>query len=115
MRLTLHTDLAFRTLIHLGLQREGRVQTEEIAAAWRISSNHLDKVVQRLAAAGLQVVVRIRADACQALQQPAHAPRIPALALLPATEPHGVARFHRQQLRAKKRRFPVQELLHRRP
>ena len=53
MRLTLHTDLAFRTLIHLGLRDGRRVQTEEIAAAWRISSNHLDKVVQRLAAAGL--------------------------------------------------------------
>ena len=52
MRLTLHTDLAFRTLIHLGLRPGVRVQTEEIAAAWRISSNHLDKVVQRLAAAG---------------------------------------------------------------
>src|SRR4051794_6016749 len=52
MRLTLHTDLAFRTLIHLGLRPGVRVQTEEIASAWRISSNHLDKVVQRLAAAG---------------------------------------------------------------
>lgn len=52
MRLTLHTDLAFRTLLHLGLRPGVRVQTEEIAAAWRISSNHLDKVVQRLAAAG---------------------------------------------------------------
>lgn len=52
MRLTLHTDLAFRTLMHLGLRPGVRVQTEEIAAAWRISANHLDKVVQRLAAAG---------------------------------------------------------------
>ncbi|WP_431269759.1 RrF2 family transcriptional regulator [Dankookia sp. P2] len=33
--------------------RTGACRTEEIAAAWRISSNHLDKVVQRLAAAGL--------------------------------------------------------------
>ncbi|MCB4822935.1 RrF2 family transcriptional regulator [Roseicella aerolata] len=52
MRLTLHTDLAFRTLMHLGLRPGARVQTEEIATAWRISANHLDKVVQRLAAAG---------------------------------------------------------------
>jgi Rrf2 family nitric oxide-sensitive transcriptional repressor len=52
MRLTLHTDLAFRTLMHLGLQPGRRVQTEEIAVAWRISINHLEKVVQRLAQAG---------------------------------------------------------------
>ncbi|TCZ66692.1 RrF2 family transcriptional regulator [Roseicella aquatilis] len=52
MRLTLHTDLAFRTLMHLGLKPGVRVQTEEIAATWRISANHLDKVVQRLAAGG---------------------------------------------------------------
>ncbi|MDO9712431.1 RrF2 family transcriptional regulator [Paracraurococcus lichenis] len=52
MRLTLHTDLAFRTLMHLALRPGARVQTEEIATAWRISANHLDKVVQRLAAAG---------------------------------------------------------------
>lgn len=52
MRLTLQTDLAFRTLMHLGLRPGRRVQTEEIAAAWRISANHLDKVVQRLAAGG---------------------------------------------------------------
>ena len=47
-------------LIHLGLRHGRRVQTEEIAAAWRISSNHLDKVVQRLAAAGLMETRRGR-------------------------------------------------------
>ncbi|NOG73238.1 Rrf2 family transcriptional regulator [Roseicella sp. DB1501] len=52
MRLTLHSDLAFRTLIHLALHPGQRVQTEAIAGAWRISGNHLDKVVQRLAGAG---------------------------------------------------------------
>jgi len=52
MRLTLHTDFAFRTLIHLGLRPGVRVPVEDIAAAWRVSGNHLDKVVQRLAQAG---------------------------------------------------------------
>lgn len=71
MRLTLHTDLAFRTLVHLGLQDGGRVQTEEIAAAWRISGNHLDKVVQRLAAAGLVETRRGRGGGLRLARDPA--------------------------------------------
>jgi Rrf2 family nitric oxide-sensitive transcriptional repressor len=71
MRLTLHTDLAFRTLMHLGLRPGLRVQTEEIAAAWRISGHHLDKVVQRLAAAGLVETRRGRGGGITLARPPA--------------------------------------------
>ncbi|MBK1661835.1 RrF2 family transcriptional regulator [Paracraurococcus ruber] len=75
MRLTLQTDLAFRTLMHLGLRPGRRVQTEDIARAWRISGNHLDKVVQRLAAAGFVETRRGRGGG-MLLARPAEAIRL---------------------------------------
>ena len=49
MQLTLHADYAFRVLLYLGSQPEGRVvSTEEISAGYGISRNHLVRVVQTL-------------------------------------------------------------------
>ena len=59
MRLTLYTDYALRMLIHLGIQRDGRLVTVgEIATAYGISKNHLTKVAHQLGLAGYVETVR---------------------------------------------------------
>lgn len=52
MRITVHADYAMRVLMYLALQTGRRAVVGEIASAYKISSHHLDKVVQRLARAG---------------------------------------------------------------
>jgi Rrf2 family nitric oxide-sensitive transcriptional repressor len=58
MRLTLHTDYALRTLIYLGLRRDRRVSIREIADAYRVSENHLVKVVHNLGRGGFVETTR---------------------------------------------------------
>jgi Rrf2 family nitric oxide-sensitive transcriptional repressor len=58
MRLTLHTDYALRTLIYLGLRPDRRASIREIAAAHRISENHLVKVVHNLGRGGFLETTR---------------------------------------------------------
>jgi len=48
MRLTTHSDLAFRTLLFLGVAGERGATIPEIAAAFSASENHLRKVVVEL-------------------------------------------------------------------
>lgn len=49
MQMTLHADYAFRVLLYLGSQAEGRVvSTEEISRSYGISRHHLVRVVQTL-------------------------------------------------------------------
>ncbi|BAU47936.1 Rrf2 family transcriptional regulator [Sulfurifustis variabilis] len=58
MRLTTFTDYTLRVLMYLGLQ-EGRLSTiAEIARAYRVSENHLMKVVHYGATRGLLETVR---------------------------------------------------------
>lgn len=52
MRLTQTTDYALRVLIYLAVSPDEQVTIREISAAYRISQNHLMKVVQQLAANG---------------------------------------------------------------
>lgn len=54
MRLTKHTDYAFRVLIYLASMPEDRLSTvQEIAEKYNVSRSHIMKVVQKLAGAGL--------------------------------------------------------------
>jgi Rrf2 family transcriptional regulator, nitric oxide-sensitive transcriptional repressor len=53
MQLTLHADYAFRVLIYLGSQPDGRVvPTQEISRSYGISGHHLVRVVQTLSENG---------------------------------------------------------------
>jgi Rrf2 family nitric oxide-sensitive transcriptional repressor len=58
MRLTAFTDFGFRTLMRLAGEPDAIITTEAIAREFSISRNHLNKVVQNLAAAGLVRTVR---------------------------------------------------------
>ncbi|OZA30675.1 MAG: BadM/Rrf2 family transcriptional regulator [Hydrogenophilales bacterium 17-61-9] len=54
MRLTKHTDYAFRVLIYLASMPQGRLSTvQEIAGQFDVSRSHIMKIVQKLAGAGL--------------------------------------------------------------
>ncbi len=58
MRLTRHTDYSLRVLLYLGA-RPGRLASiGEIAAAHRVSKNHLTKVARSLVEAGWVATVR---------------------------------------------------------
>lgn len=52
MNLTTHTDYALRVLITLTLARPEKLTVGELAHAYEASENHLNKVVQKLAALG---------------------------------------------------------------
>lgn len=60
MRLSLHTDYALRTLMHLGLYQDRLCSIAEIAETHRISQNHLMKVVQHLGKLGFVTTLRGR-------------------------------------------------------
>ena len=52
MRLTSHTDYSLRVLIYLALNGDRRSNVSEIAARFRISRNHLVKVIHGLSRGG---------------------------------------------------------------
>jgi Rrf2 family nitric oxide-sensitive transcriptional repressor len=53
LRLNLSTDYALRTLLYLASRPGEVVSTREVASFYRISADHVSKVVQHLAHAGL--------------------------------------------------------------
>ncbi|POB09380.1 Rrf2 family transcriptional regulator [Sulfobacillus sp. hq2] len=61
MNLTLFTDYSLRVLIYVATQPENRLtNVQEVATAYRISNNHLVKVVHKLGNLGLLETVRGR-------------------------------------------------------
>jgi len=58
MQLTLFTDYSLRVLIYLGAHPERLCTISEIAESYRISENHLMKVVNRLSSVGYIDTVR---------------------------------------------------------
>ncbi len=58
MRLTSFSDYTLRTLMYLALHPDRFVTIAEVAAAYRISSNHLMKVAQHLAGEGHVITLR---------------------------------------------------------
>jgi len=52
MRLSLHSDLALRVLMHLALTGENRATIQGISEAFGVSRNHLMKVAHELAGLG---------------------------------------------------------------
>jgi Rrf2 family nitric oxide-sensitive transcriptional repressor len=71
MRLTTHTDYALRVLIRLALQPQELVTIAEIARFYRISENHLMKVVHQLGIAGYVETVRGHGGGLRLAQSPA--------------------------------------------
>lgn len=60
MKLTLHTDYAYRVLIHLAVSPKVQCTVNEIAEAYDISAHHLTKIVNTLAKAGFITAIRGR-------------------------------------------------------
>lgn len=60
MQLSLHADYACRVLIYLASRDASRSSIEEIARAFKISENHLVKVVHRLGQLGFIETMRGR-------------------------------------------------------
>ena len=76
MKLTLYTDYALRALMHLAAKPERLASISEIATTYRISHNHLTKVVHDLRKAGFIDAVRGRSGGVQTV------PRAPTARLL---------------------------------
>ena len=70
MKHTRHADLALRVLMYLRVAPGRRGSTAGIAAAHRVSHAHLDKVVRRMAEAGLVETVRGRGGGVQLTRDP---------------------------------------------
>lgn len=71
MRLTQHTDYAFRMLIHAALRAPALTTVAEVAADFGLSAPHLNKVAQTLAAHDYLHTVRGRSGGLRLLKEPA--------------------------------------------
>jgi Rrf2 family nitric oxide-sensitive transcriptional repressor len=71
MQLTRHTDYALRVLIYLGSHRDRLCSIHEVASVYRISQNHLMKVVNHLAHYGAVEALRGRAGGIRLAKAPA--------------------------------------------
>ncbi len=60
MKLTDYTDYTLRVLIYLGLHPDELVTIRHVAEAYRISRNHLMKIVNQLSQSGLVAATRGR-------------------------------------------------------
>src|SRR5689334_19035235 len=70
MNHTNHADYALRVLLYLRVAPGRRASIAAIAAAHHVSRHHLDKVVQRMAGAGLVDTVRGRGGGVRLTREP---------------------------------------------
>lgn len=70
MRHTSHADFALRVLLYLRVAPGRRGSVGDIAVAHHVSRHHMDKVVQRLAGAGLVETTRGRGGGVQLVRDP---------------------------------------------
>lgn len=84
MRLTRHTDYAYRLLIHAAMNAPALTTVGEVAKDFNLSATHLNKVAQTLAAHGYLETIRGRSGGLRLAQEPA-AIRLGQVALV--TEP----------------------------
>ena len=70
MRLSRHSDYAFRMLIHAALRAPALTTVGEIARDFGLSATHLNKVAQTLAAHGYLQTVRGRAGGLRLARDP---------------------------------------------
>jgi Rrf2 family nitric oxide-sensitive transcriptional repressor len=70
MRLTQHTDYAFRMLMYAALRAPALTTVGEVAGAFRISATHLNKVAQTLAAHGYLETIRGRSGGLRLRRAP---------------------------------------------
>jgi Rrf2 family nitric oxide-sensitive transcriptional repressor len=71
MRLTQHTDYAFRLLIHAALRAPQLTTVREVAEDFSLSAPHLNKVAQTLAAHGYLQTIRGRSGGLRLIREPA--------------------------------------------
>ncbi len=71
MRLTTFADHGLRALIYLACQGDRRVPTAEIAAAYGISLDHLQKIVRQLGRLGLVQLKRGQGGGLSLAREPA--------------------------------------------
>lgn len=60
MKLTDYTDYTLRVLIYLGLHQDDLVTIQQVADGYRISKNHLMKIVNQLSQSGVVAATRGR-------------------------------------------------------
>lgn len=70
MRLTFQTDYALRMLIYLAIHQERPCRVTDVAAAYRISRNHLLKVALRLGRLGYLTTARGRTGGIALARRP---------------------------------------------
>lgn len=70
MRLTRHTDYAFRLLIHAAMNAPALTTVGEVARDFNLSATHLNKVAQTLAAHGYLQTIRGRSGGLRLAQEP---------------------------------------------
>lgn len=70
MHLTTFSDYTMRVMMYLGLQRGQLVTISDIAQAYKISENHLMKVVHHLAQRGYIVTVRGKGGGLRLVREP---------------------------------------------